>query len=171
MCPSDDPQPEAQDRTAVLSAVWLPAGLVALGMIYHGFAGAGGAWLRAGFVALPVGCALHVNVSAPFEATFTAKEAALSFVLYAAAGLALVLAVLLQFGVAETFFLPVAAGIAEAAAAVVFCPVTPFWPPILYSPPICRRRVACIWASRHGWGAIWLLARSGSWPAWAVLRC
>lgn len=115
---------DALDRHALISAIWLPAGLVALGLMHHGFAGGGPWWVLAGFAAVLAGYALHVIANAALATPFSRYEVALALVIYAAAGVALVVAVLLQPGFAETFFLPVAAGMAALAAAVVLYMVT-----------------------------------------------
>lgn len=115
---------DALDRHALVSAVWLPAGIVALGLFHHGFAGGGPWWVVAGFAALLAGYAAHVLVNAALSAPFTRYEVALALVVYAATGLALVLAVLFQPGFAASFFLAVAGGMAGLAAAVVFYMVT-----------------------------------------------
>ena len=119
--PSKD---DVLDRHALISAVWLPTGYVSLGLFHHGFSGGGPWWVLAGFAAVLAGYALHVIANAVLSAPFSRYEVALALVVYAAAGVALVLAVLLQPGFAETFFLPVAGGMAALAAAVVFYMVT-----------------------------------------------
>ena len=124
MMPQAPSKDDALDRHALIGAVWLPAGFVALGLFNHGFSGGGLWWVLAGFGAVLAGYALHVIVNAVLATSFSRHEVALALVVYAAAGLALVLAVLLQPGFAATFFLPVAAGMALLAAAVVFYMVT-----------------------------------------------
>jgi hypothetical protein len=114
----------ALDRHVLVSAVWLPGGFVALGLLHHGFATGAAGWVLAGFGAILACFALHVIVNAALGAHFTPQEVALSFVLYAVAGLTLVLAVLLQPGFAAQFFLPVALGMAGLAAGVIFYLVT-----------------------------------------------
>ena len=124
MMPQDPSNYDGLDRHALISAIWLPAGLVALGLMHHGFAGGGPWWVLAGFAAVLAGYALHIIANAVLSAPFSRYEVALALVLYAAAGVALVLAVLLQPGFPETFFLPVAGGMAALAAAVIFYLVT-----------------------------------------------
>lgn len=114
----------ALDRHALVSAVWLPGGFVALGLLHYGFSTGGAGWVLAGFAPILVSFALHVIVNAALGTVFTPREVALSFVLFAVAGLALVLAVLLQPGFAEQFFLPVALGMAGLAAGVILYLVT-----------------------------------------------
>ena len=124
MMPQSLSKDDALDRHALISAVWLPAGFVALGLFHLGFSGGGSRWVLAGFAAVLAGYAFHVIVNTVLSAPFSRYEVALALVVYAAAGLALVLAVLLQPGFAETFFLPVAGGMAALAAAVIFYMVT-----------------------------------------------
>ncbi len=117
-------QDDALDRHALVSAVWLPPGFVALGLFHYGFASGGPWWVLAGFAAVLAGYAAHVIVNAVLSTAFSRYEVALALVVYAASGLALVMAVLLQPGFAAKFFLPVAGGMAGLAAAVVFYMVT-----------------------------------------------
>ena len=124
MMPQGLSREDALDRHALVSAIWLPAGFVALALFHHGFAGGGPWWALAGFAAVLAGYAIHVIANAMLSAPFSRYEVALALVVYATAGVALVLAVLLQPGFAETFFLPVAAGMAALAAAVIFYMVT-----------------------------------------------
>lgn len=115
---------DAVDRHALISAIWLPAGIVALGLMHYGFAKGGPWWVLAGFAAVLAGYALHVIANAALATLFSRHEVALALIVFAASGLALVLSVLLQPGFAETFFLPVAGGMAALAAAVIFYMVT-----------------------------------------------
>lgn len=124
MMPQAHSEDDALDRHAMISAVWLPAGFVALGLFHHGFADGGPWWVLAGFAAVLAGYALHVIANAVLSSPFSRYEVALALVVYAAAGFALVLAVLLQPGFAETYFLPMAGGMAALAAAVIFYMVT-----------------------------------------------
>lgn len=116
------------DRHALVSAVWLPTGFVALAVAHHGLNAGATGWVLAGFGAVLVGFALHVIVNAVLGTRFTAREVALGLVLYALTGVAFVLATLLQPTFAATFFLPVAGGMAALAAAVVLYMVTRWGP-------------------------------------------
>ena len=121
-------QPEnAQDRLdrhALVLAVWLPAGLAALGLLAHGFASGGAWWVAGGFAALIAGFAGHVVVNAALGTWFNPREVGLALVLTALGLVASVLAVLLVEGFAAGFFLPVAGGFATLAAVVVFTMLT-----------------------------------------------
>ena len=117
---------ERLDRHALVLAVWLPAGFVALGLWHYGF-GAGGAWwVAAGFAALLAGFAAHVIVNAVLGTGFNPGETGLGLVLYATATVALVLAVLLGDGFAARFFLAVAGGMIALLLAAVFYLLTRF---------------------------------------------
>jgi hypothetical protein len=120
MMSSEDDSNEMLDRHALVLAVWLPAGFVALGLLHYGFGPGGAWWLAAGFAALLAGFVAHVIVNAVLGTTFTAHEAGLGMVVYAIGMVALVLAVLLGDGFAVRFFLPVASGMIALLLAAVF---------------------------------------------------
>ena len=107
---SEDEASDRLDRHALVLAVWLPAGFVALGLLHYGFGAGGPWWVAAGFIAVLAGFAAHVIVNAVLGTSFTARETGLGMVLYATGMVALVLAVLLVDGFAARFFLPVAGG-------------------------------------------------------------
>ncbi|MDR0807732.1 MAG: hypothetical protein LBE86_01145 [Gemmobacter sp.] len=120
----DDDAESRLERHALVVAVWLAAGAVAALLLLPGLGGAGIAWLAGGFAALLAGFAGHVLVNAILGTSFTPREVALALVLSLAALLALVLATLAVDGFARTLFLPLLAGAAALAAAVVFYLVT-----------------------------------------------
>ena len=123
---SEDEAFDRLDRHALVLAVWLPTGFVALGLFHYGF-GAGGAWwVAAGFAAVLAGFAAHVVVNAVLGSSFTARETGLGMVLFATGLVALVLAVLLVDGFAARFFLPVAGGMIGLLLAAVFYLLTRF---------------------------------------------
>ncbi len=112
------------DRHALVIAVWLSAGTVALVLFRLGLTGGGTPWLLGGFGALVVGFVGHVIVNVILGTTFTAREVALALVLSLVALLALVLATLTVDHFAQAFFLPLAAGSALLVSAVIFYLVT-----------------------------------------------
>ena len=123
---SEDEAFDRLDRHALVLAVWLPAGFVALGLLHYGF-GAGGAWwVVAGFAAVLAGFVAHVVVNAVLGSSFTARETGLGMVLFATGLVALVLAVLMGDGFATRFFLPVAGGMIGLLLAAVFYLLTRF---------------------------------------------
>ena len=119
MMSSEDEASDRLDRHALVLAVWLPAGFVALGLLHHGFGAGGPWWVAAGFAALLAGFAAHVVVNAVLGTTFSLREAGLGMVLYATAMVALVLAVLVVDGFASRLFLPVAGGMTGLLLAAV----------------------------------------------------
>ncbi len=114
------------DRHALVLAVWLPAGFVALGLLHYGFGPGGAWWVAGGFAALLAGFAAHVIVNATLGTGFTPREVGLAMVVYATGLVALVLAVLLGDGFAARFFLPVAGGMIVLLLAAVFYMLTRF---------------------------------------------
>lgn len=123
---SEDEASDRLDRHALVLAVWLPAGFVALGLLHYGFGTGGAWWVAAGFAALLAGFAAHVIVNALLGTTFTLREAGLGMVIYATAMVGLVLAVLLVDSFAVRFFLPVAGGMITLLLAAVFYMLTRF---------------------------------------------
>ena len=117
---SEDESTAMLDRHALVLAVWLPAGFVALALLHYGFGPGGAWWVAAGFAALLAGFVAHVIVNAVLGTTFTGREAGLGMVVYAIGMVALVLAVLLGDGFAVRFFLPAASGMIALLLAAVF---------------------------------------------------
>lgn len=120
-----DPREKADrlDRHALVMAVWLPLGLVALVLFRLG-TGQDASWVLGGFGALLLGFLGHVIVNAVLGTDFTPGEVALGLVLFLAALLACGFALLLVEGFAERLFLPLALGFGGLAAAVVLYMVT-----------------------------------------------
>ncbi|VDS07875.1 hypothetical protein PARHAE_01054 [Paracoccus haematequi] len=116
------------ERHALVLAVWLPLGFLALALFHRGFAGFGAAWLAAGFGAVLAAFVLHVIVNAVLGTWFNGREVAVGAGAFALAVLALALFSLLSPGFAGSFFLPVAGGLIVLAAAVVIAMVTAFGP-------------------------------------------
>lgn len=112
------------DRHALVIAVWLAAGCVALVAFRLGFGAGGPVWLAGAFGAILAGFCAHLIVNAVTGTGFTPREVALALVLALAGVLAVVLAVLTVDGFAARFFLPLAGGAAVLVAAVVFALVT-----------------------------------------------
>ncbi len=126
MMSSEDEAAERLDRHALVLAVWLPAGFVALGLLHYGFGVGGAWWVAVGFAALLAGFAAHVIVNASLGTNFTARETGLGMVLYVTGIIVLVLAVLTGDGFAARFFLPVAGGMITLLLAAVFYILTRF---------------------------------------------
>ena len=123
---SEDEVFDRLDRHALVLAVWLSAGFVALGLFHYGFGVGGAWWVAAGFAALLAGFVAHVIVNAVLGSSFSARETGLAMVLYATGMVALVLSVLIVDGFAKKFFLPVAGGMIGLLLAAVFYLLTRF---------------------------------------------
>lgn len=123
---SEDEASDRLDRHALVLAVWLPAGFVALGLLHYGFGAGGPWWVGAGFAALLAGFAAHVIVNAVLGTSFTTRETGLGMVLYTTAMVAIVLAVLMGAGLAARFFLTVAGGMIALLLAALFYMLTRF---------------------------------------------
>lgn len=118
--------PNRLERHALVMALWLPLGFVALGLFHYGF-GAGGAWwVGAGFGAVVAGFIAHVMVNAVLGTGFSVREIALGLGLFAAAVLALILAVLFDSAFAARLLLPVALGLIGLVVVVVLYMLTSF---------------------------------------------
>jgi hypothetical protein len=112
------------DRHALVMALWLPVGFVAVALCHHGFALGGPVWVGAGFGMLAIGYVAHVIVNAVLGTTFTAPEVGLSLVLFLAATLGFVMAALVLDGFAARFLLTVIGGMVGLVAVVVFYMLT-----------------------------------------------
>jgi len=112
------------DRHALVMAIWLPAGLIAVTLFHYGFTQGGAWWMLGAFGAVLGGFVAHVVANAALGTDFTARELALCLVIFALALLALGLAVFLVDGFAARFFLPVAGGLVVLVGAVVFYMLT-----------------------------------------------
>jgi hypothetical protein len=111
---------ERTERHALVTAIWLPAGVVAAASLHYGFGAGGPLWVMTGFGAILLGFVGHVIVNAVLSTEFSRREVALGLVLYGFAGLALGLCSISVDGFASHDFLPAAAGLAALAAAAVF---------------------------------------------------
>ena len=117
-------QEDRLDRHALVLAIWLATGLIAVVLLHYGFGAGGLPWLAGGFAALLCGFALHVIANAVLGTGFTPREVGLGMVVYLAGWLALVFATLLVDGFAVRFLLPVAAGMILLVLIVVVTLVT-----------------------------------------------
>ena len=121
-----DPSSTRLERHALVMAVWLPVGFLALWLFHYGF-NAGGAWfVAAGFGTVLTGFGAHVIVNWVCGTTFAAREVALGLVLFGVSVVALILAVLFDSTFAARFLWPVALGLIGLAAVVVVYMVTRF---------------------------------------------
>lgn len=107
------------DRHALVIAVWLAAGAVALVGFRLAFGAGGPIWLGLGFGAILAGFAAHLVVNAVTATGFTPREVALGLVLALSGILALPLATLMVPGFAARYLMPLAGGAAVLVAAAL----------------------------------------------------
>ena len=102
-----DPTPTDRfHRHALVMAVWIPVGFVAVALLHLGLRGGGAWWIAGGFALLLAGFVGHIIINAVTGLHFTPGETALGAVGYALALLALVLGWLLNpEGIADGVFL------------------------------------------------------------------
>jgi hypothetical protein len=124
MLPTD--RTERLDRHALVMAIWLPLGLVAVTLAHYGFGDGGPLWVLAAFGTVLAAFSGHVIINVALATEFSPREVALGLVLYGCAVVALVLGVLVVDGFAARYFLAVSGGLALLAAAVVFYMLTRF---------------------------------------------
>jgi len=112
------------DRHALVTALWLAFGFVAIILFDYGF-GDGGKWaLAAAFGVVLAAFIGHVIVNAAYATGFTPRELALGLVAFGAGLVALVLAVLAVPGFGERFFAVMSLGFVALFVVVVFYMVT-----------------------------------------------
>jgi hypothetical protein len=119
-------KPQALDRHALVMAMWLAFGLVALTLFDHGFGSGGAPFILAAFGAILAAFIGHVVVNVVYRTTFTPRELALGLVLYAAGLVAFGLATLFAPGFAARNFVPLSLGFVAVSVSVVFYMVTHF---------------------------------------------
>jgi hypothetical protein len=112
------------DRHALVTAIWLPFGLVAAALFKIGVAAGGWPFVGGGFAVIIVAFAAHVIVNAAYGTFFTPKEVGLGLVLYATALFAFGIAVLLSPSFRAASFLSLSLGFIAVAIVVVFYMIT-----------------------------------------------
>src|SRR5258708_27540199 len=119
-----DRELSAVDRHALVLAIWLAFGLVAVALVELGLRL--GSWMIAvgGFAAIVAAFTVHVIVNAFSHTLFTPKEVALGLVLYVIGLLGFALGALLSPGFRDGFFLPGSLVFIAVPAAVVFYMIT-----------------------------------------------
>lgn len=115
---------QALDHHALVTTVWLPAGLVAAALVHYGLGRGGAPFVLAAFGVILAAFAGHVVVNLVDGIPFTARELALGLVLYAVALVAFGVATLLRPDFAARAFVPMSAGFIVIFASVVFTMVT-----------------------------------------------
>jgi hypothetical protein len=115
---------ERLDRHALVLAIWLPLGLVAVLLLRLGLGGGGAGWILGGFGAIVFAFAAHLVVNAALGRDFTMGERMLGLVLFAVALLAFGLALVVVEGFAARFLAPFALGFGGLAMAILLYMVT-----------------------------------------------
>ena len=121
-----DPSQDRLERHALVMAVWLPLGFLALWLFHYGFGAGGPCFVAAGFGAVLAGFGAHVIVNWATGSTFAPREVALGLIMFCLSVLAFVLTVLFDSAFAGRFLLPVALGLMVLAAVIVFYMATKF---------------------------------------------
>jgi hypothetical protein len=114
------------DRHALVTAIWLALGFVAIALFDHGFAAGGPAFHLWAFGVIAAAFVGHVIVNAVFKTVFTARELALGLIAYAVALVAFGVATLLSPEFAERNFAALSVGLVALFAMVVFYMITHF---------------------------------------------
>ena len=112
------------DRHALVTPLWLTAGLVAATLFHYGLGQERAAFLLAAFGVILIAFAGHVIVNGLTGLSFSRRELALGLVLYVVALVGFGIATLVQPGFGAVAFLPVSLGFLGVFAAVVFSMVT-----------------------------------------------
>lgn len=117
---------QALDRHALVMAIWLAFGFVAIVLFHYG-SGAGG-WVctLAAFGVVLAAFIGHVIVNAVYETTFTPRELGLGLIFYAGSVVACGLAALFVPGFGARNFLPLSLGFAAIFVGVIFYMITHF---------------------------------------------
>ncbi|HWA41616.1 MAG TPA: hypothetical protein VHA10_00275 [Hypericibacter adhaerens] len=117
---------QALDRHALVMAIWLALGLVAVMLFDYGSDGGGWIATLSAFGAVLAAFIGHIIVNAVYDTGFSRRELALGLVIYAGALVACGLAALLVPGFGTRNFLPLSLGFGGLFAAVVFYMITHF---------------------------------------------
>lgn len=114
------------DRHALVLAIWLSFGFMALVLFQAALDGGG--WIGAGFgfALILCGFAGHVIVNTVTGTLFSPREVALGLVLYGAGLIAASLAAILSADFRDQHFLVFGLGMIAIFAGVVFCMITQF---------------------------------------------
>lgn len=115
---------QALDRHALVTTVWLSAGLVATTLFHYGLGRGGGGWIVAAFGVVVAAFAGHVIVNAIHHTPFGRREVALGLVLYGVALVAFGVATLASSRFAARAFAPASVGFLLVFVAVVFTMIT-----------------------------------------------
>jgi hypothetical protein len=117
---------QALDRHALVMAIWLAFGFVAIVLFHYGTGAGGLPFILAAFGVILAAFVGHIIVNAVYATTFTARELALGLVFYAGALVACGLAALFVPGFGARNFLPLSLGFGAIFVGVTFYMITHF---------------------------------------------
>jgi len=117
---------EALDRHALVMAVWLPLGFVAVALFARGWSVIDPWLIAGGFAVVLAGFVGHVIINAVYRSLFTPRELALGLVIYGVSLIAWLLALPLGSTAASALFAPLGIGYVTVLIVVVFYLVTHF---------------------------------------------
>ena len=111
---------EALDRHALVMAIWLSLGFVAVTLLKYGL-GPGGNWfILSGFGVLIAAFIGHIVINAVYRTTFSPRELALGLVVYAAALVMFGFSVLLSASLRDSTVVTLGIGFVAVFVVVVF---------------------------------------------------
>ena len=111
---------QALNRHALVAAMWLIAGLIAVALFHYGLGGGGTWFLLAAFAVILAAFVGHIVTNRLYATTFSTRELALALVVFAAALVAFGLGMLVRPSFAAKAFLPVSAGFIALLVSVLF---------------------------------------------------
>lgn len=117
---------QALDRHALVMAIWLAFGFVAIVLFHYGTGTGGLPFILAAFGVILAAFVGHIIVNAVYATTFTARELALGLVFYAGALVACGLAALFVPGFGARNVLPLSLGFGAIFVGVTFYMITHF---------------------------------------------
>ena len=117
---------QALDRHALVMAIWLAFGFVAVVLFHYGSGAGGTIYTLAAFGVVLVAFVGHVIVNAVYETTFTSRELGLGLIFYAGGVVACGLAALFVPGFGARNFLPLSLGFGVLFVGVIFYMITHF---------------------------------------------
>lgn len=126
--PGDDALDErdALDRHALVMAIWLPLGFVAVTLFARGWSVVDPWLVAGGFAVVLAGFVGHVIINAVYQSLFTPRELGLGLVIYAVSLIAWLLALPFGSATASALFAPLGIGYITVLLVVVFYLITHF---------------------------------------------
>ena len=114
------------DRHALVMAIWLPSGLIAVSLLHDGIGRSSVPCILGGFGVVIAGFVGHVLVNAVYGTDFSVRERAVGLVLYGAALLTCCFAAIARPEFAARAFIPVCGGLILLFAVVLFTMLTSY---------------------------------------------